>query len=49
LWGKLECGVIYVGSGLADNLEEFGHEAEAVSGGAKNGVDIDEQTNLALS
>ena len=35
-------------SRLADDSEEFGHKAEAVSGGVENIIDICGYTNLAL-
>ena len=47
--GELKCGVIDVGSRLADDLKEFGHEAEAVRDGFKENLDVDRPLNLTLS
>ena len=43
--GKLECGVVNVGPRLTDDLEELGHEAEAISGRVVQGIDIDRNLN----
>jgi len=49
VWSKLDCGVVDMGSGLADDFEEFRHEAEAVSSGVEKIVDINGFLNLTLS
>ena len=38
-----------MGSGLADDLEEFGNESEAVSGGVEKRIDVNGDLNLELS
>jgi hypothetical protein len=41
--------VVDVGSGLADDLEEFRHEPEAVGGYVKERVDVNGYLNLTWS
>ena len=45
---ELKCGMVNVGSGLTDDLEEFGHEAEAVSDGVVQSVGVGGCPDLAL-
>ena len=47
--GKRKCGVVDVGYGLADDIEEFSHETEVVSDSIEKRVDIDGSPNLILS
>ena len=48
-WSELDRRVVDVGSGQADDLEEFCDEPEEISGGVEEGVDVDGYLNLTLS
>jgi hypothetical protein len=43
-----KCGVVDVGRRLADDLEEFGHEVEAINGGVMECGNIAGCLNLTL-
>ena len=44
-WSELDCRVVDVGSGLADDLKEFGDEAEEIGGGVEESIDVREHLN----
>lgn len=46
---KSECGVVDVRCRQADDLEEFGHKAEAIGGRVEEGIDINGGPNLTSS
>ena len=37
---ELDCRVVDVGSGLADDIEEFGNEAEVIGSGVEKGGNV---------
>jgi hypothetical protein len=39
-WSELDCGVVDVGSGLANYLKEFGDETEIIGGGVEKRTDV---------
>ena len=49
MWSELYRGVVDVCSGLADDLEEFRHELEAITGGVEKRIDVGGYLNLTFS
>ena len=48
-WSELDRRVVDMGSGLADDLEEFRDEPEVIADGVEEGIDVGRYLNLTLS